>query len=132
MDILKAMYARAKSNPQRIVLPEGDEPRTLEAANIILELNYNLMNKTELINAVAEKSGLTKADSKKAVDAITAAITDALKSGDKVSLVGFGTFSVKANPAREGINPLTKKKITIAAKKVAKFKAGSELNDAVK
>jgi len=90
------------------------------------------MNKTELINAVAEKSGLTKADSKKAVDAITAAITDALKSGDKVSLVGFGTFSVKANPAREGINPLTKKKITIAAKKVAKFKAGSELNDAVK
>lgn len=90
------------------------------------------MNKTELINAVAEKSGLTKADSKKAVDAITAAITDALKSGDKVALVGFGTFSVKANPAREGINPLTKKKITIAAKKVAKFKAGSELNDAVK
>ncbi len=89
------------------------------------------MNKTELIDAVAEKSGLTKADSKKAVDAITAAITGALKSGDKVALVGFGTFSVKENPAREGINPLTKKKITIAAKKVAKFKAGSELNKAV-
>ncbi|MEE3484744.1 MAG: HU family DNA-binding protein [Bacteroidales bacterium] len=94
-------------------------------------LNYNLMNKTELIDAVAEKSGLTKADSKKAVDAITAAITGALKSGDKVALVGFGTFSVKENPAREGINPLTKKKIKIAAKKVAKFKAGSELNKAV-
>ncbi|MBP5423306.1 MAG: HU family DNA-binding protein [Paludibacteraceae bacterium] len=89
------------------------------------------MNKTELIDAVAEKSGLTKADSKKAVDAITAAITGALKSGDKVALVGFGTFSVKENPAREGINPLTKKKIKIAAKKVAKFKAGSELNKAV-
>ena len=89
------------------------------------------MNKTELIDAVAEKSGLTKADSKKAIDAITAAITGALKSGDKVALVGFGTFSVKENPAREGINPLTKKKIKIAAKKVAKFKAGSELNKAV-
>ena len=89
------------------------------------------MNKTELINAVAEKAGLSKVDSKKAVDAFTEAITGALKSGDKVSLIGFGTFSVKENPAREGINPLTKKKIKIAAKKVAKFKAGSELNAAI-
>ncbi len=89
------------------------------------------MNKTELINAVAEKAGLSKVDSKKAVEAFTEAITGALKSGDKVALIGFGTFSVKENPAREGINPLTKKKITIAAKKVAKFKAGSELNAAI-
>ncbi len=89
------------------------------------------MNKTELINAVAEKAGLSKADSKKAVDAFTEAISGALKSGDKVALIGFGTFSVKETSAREGINPSTKQKIKIAAKKVAKFKAGSELNAAL-
>ncbi|MCQ2208827.1 MAG: HU family DNA-binding protein [Paludibacteraceae bacterium] len=89
------------------------------------------MNKTELINAVAEKAGLSKVDSKKAVDAFVDAVSGALKSGDKVALIGFGTFSVKENPAREGINPSTKQKIKIAAKKVAKFKAGSELNAAL-
>ena len=89
------------------------------------------MNKQELINAVAEKAGLSKADSKKAVDAFTEAISGALKSGDKVALIGFGTFSVKETSAREGINPSTKQKIKIAAKKVAKFKAGSELNAAL-
>ncbi len=89
------------------------------------------MNKTELINAVAEKAGLSKADSKKAVDAFSEVITDALKSGDKVALIGFGTFSVNEKPAREGINPATKQKIKIAAKKVAKFKPGSELNAAI-
>ena len=94
-------------------------------------LNYNLMNKQELINAVAEKAGLSKADSKKAIDAITEAISGALKSGDKVALIGFGTFSVKESSAREGINPATKQKIKIAAKKAAKFKAGSELNAAL-
>ncbi|MBR0503639.1 MAG: HU family DNA-binding protein [Paludibacteraceae bacterium] len=89
------------------------------------------MNKQELINAVAEKAGLSKADSKKAIDAITEAISGALKSGDKVALIGFGTFSVKESSAREGINPATKQKIKIAAKKAAKFKAGSELNAAL-
>ena len=89
------------------------------------------MNKTELINAVAEKAGLSKADSKKAVDAFSEVITDALKSGDKVALIGFGTFSVNEKPAREAINPATKQKIKIAAKKVAKFKPGSELNAAI-
>lgn len=89
------------------------------------------MNKQELINAVAEKAGLSKSDSKKAIDAITEAISGALKSGDKVALIGFGTFSVKESPAREGINPSTKQKIKIAAKKSAKFKAGSELNTAL-
>ena len=90
------------------------------------------MNKTELIEQIAAGAGLTKVDAKKALDATVAAIIDALKKGDKVQLVGFGTFAVTEKPAREGINPATKHKITIAAKKVAKFKAGAELADAVK
>ncbi|MBO5495714.1 MAG: HU family DNA-binding protein [Eubacterium sp.] len=90
------------------------------------------MNKTELVNAVAEATGLSKADAAKAVAATTDAITAALKDGDKVSLVGFGTFSVKARAAREGVNPATGKKIKIAATKVPAFKAGAALKDAVK
>lgn len=89
------------------------------------------MNKTELIDKIAEGAGLTKADAKKALEATTAAIKDALVAGDKVALIGFGTFSVNERPAREGINPATKQKITIAAKKVAKFKAGAELDGAL-
>ena len=89
------------------------------------------MNKTELIEKIAASAKLTKADSKKALDATIAAISAALKKGDKVQLVGFGTFSVAKKPAREGINPDTKQKIKIAAKKVAKFKAGAELAKAV-
>ena len=90
------------------------------------------MNKTELIEKIAEGSGLSKAACKKAVDAAIDAVRDALVAGDKVALVGFGTFSVSERPAREGINPATKEKIQIAAKKVAKFKAGAELNEAIK
>lgn len=89
------------------------------------------MNKTELIEKIAAGSGLTKADSKKALDATILAIKEALIAGDKIALVGFGTFSVNERPAREGINPATKEKIQIAAKKVAKFKAGAELADAI-
>lgn len=89
------------------------------------------MNKTELINAIAESSELSKTDSKKALDACIEAISNALKSGDKVALVGFGTFSISDRPSRTGINPKTKEQITIAAKKVAKFKAGAELADAI-
>ena len=89
------------------------------------------MNKTELIYKIAEGAGLTKADAKKALEATTAAIKDALVAGDKVALIGFGTFSVNERPAREGINPATKQKITIAAKKVAKFKAGADLDEAL-
>lgn len=89
------------------------------------------MNKTELIEKIAVGSGLTKADSKKALDATILAIKEALIAGDKIALVGFGTFSVNERPAREGINPATKEKIQIAAKKVAKFKAGAELADAI-
>lgn len=90
------------------------------------------MNKSQLISAIADKSGLSKADSKKALDATIAAITEALKDGDKVALVGFGTFAVSERGERTGINPATKQAITIAAKKFAKFKPGAELNDAVK
>ena len=90
------------------------------------------MNKTELIDKIAAGAGLTKADAKKALEATTAAIKEALVAGDKVQLIGFGTFSVNERPAREGINPATKQKIKIAAKKVAKFKAGAELAEAVK
>ena len=89
------------------------------------------MNKSELIDKIAAGAGLTKADAKKALEATTAAIKEALVAGDKVQLIGFGTFSVNERPAREGINPATKQKIKIAAKKVAKFKAGAELADAL-
>ena len=90
------------------------------------------MNKAELISAIAAEAGLTKADAKKSVDAIVAVVTKALKAGDKVTLVGFGTFAVSKRAARTGINPSTKKPIKIAAKKVAKFKAGAELTKTVK
>lgn len=90
------------------------------------------MNKTELIEKIASGANLSKADAKKALDATVEAIKTALIEGDKVQLIGFGTFSVNERPAREGINPATKEKITIAAKKVAKFKAGAELADAIK
>ena len=89
------------------------------------------MNKTELIEKIAATAGLTKADSKKALEATLTAVKDALAAGEKVSLIGFGSFSVNERPAREGINPRTKEKVQIAAKKVAKFKAGAELDAAL-
>lgn len=89
------------------------------------------MNKSELVSSIAEKSGLSKSDAKKALDATVEAICDALKAGDKVALVGFGTFAVSERPERQGINPSTKETITIAAKKVAKFKAGADLDNAI-
>ncbi len=89
------------------------------------------MNKAQLIDAMAENSGLTKADAKKALDAFTEATTGALKGGDRVALVGFGTFSVAERGARTGRNPQTGKEIKIPAKKVVKFKAGADLADSV-
>lgn len=89
------------------------------------------MNKTQLIDKIAAGAGLTKTDAKKALEATTAAIQEALVAGDKVALIGFGTFAVNERPAREGVNPANGQKIQIAAKKVAKFKAGKELNDAL-
>lgn len=89
------------------------------------------MTKAELISAVAEKSGLTKKDSDKAVSAVIEAITDALVNGDKVSLVGFGIFEVKNRAARKGINPRTKEPMPIPASKLPSFKAGKALKEAV-
>ncbi len=89
------------------------------------------MNKSELVNAIAAGAGLSKADAKKALDVTLSAIADALKKEEKVALLGFGNFAVFERPARTGINPATKEKIQIAAKKVIKFKAGAELADAL-
>jgi len=85
------------------------------------------MNKAEMIDAVAEESGLSKADAKKALDGVLSATSKALKKGDRVALVGFGTFSIAKRAARKGRNPQTGNEIKIAAKKVVKFKAGAEL-----
>ena len=90
------------------------------------------MNNAELINAMSAESGLSKEDSNKALEAFFSSVTKALSAGDKISLVGFGTFSVAERSARMGINPSTKKAIEIPAKKVAKFKPGAELTDAIK
>ncbi len=89
------------------------------------------MNKTELIDKIAEKSGLSKVDAKKGYDAAVTAIKEVLAGGDKIQLIGFGTFSISERAAHEGINPRTKEKIKIAAKKSVKFKAGAELDEAV-
>lgn len=89
------------------------------------------MNKSELISAVADASDLSKADAGRAVDAVFDAITDAMKAGDKVSLVGFGTFQVRERAARQGRNPKTGETINIAAGKTPGFKAGKALKDAV-
>jgi DNA-binding protein HU-beta len=86
-----------------------------------------IMNKTELIAAVAEKTGLKKADAKAAVEAVLASVADTLAAGNDVTLPGFGTFTVKAREAREGRNPLTGETITIAASKAPAFKAGAAL-----
>jgi DNA-binding protein HU-beta len=89
------------------------------------------MNKAQLIDAISAKAGLSKADAKKALDAYVEITTEALKNGDRVALVGFGSYSVSERNARTGRNPQTGKPITIDAKKVVKFKAGSELNESI-
>jgi DNA-binding protein HU-beta len=89
------------------------------------------MNKAELISSVAEKTELTKKDSEKAVNAILEAIGAALGKGDKVQLVGFGTFEIRERAARKGRNPQTGEEINIAAAKVPVFKAGKSLREAV-
>ena len=89
------------------------------------------MNKTELIAAMAEKSELTKKDAEKALSAFLETVEDALKKGDKVQLVGFGTFEAKQRAARTGINPQTKKPVKINASKAPSFKAGKAFKDAL-
>jgi len=89
------------------------------------------MNKTQLIDAIAEDAGITKAAAKKALESFLGNVSDTLKKGDKVSLVGFGSWSVNERAARDGRNPQTGKTIKIAAKNVVKFKPGSELDESV-
>lgn len=89
------------------------------------------MNKSELIDAVAESADISKAAAGRAVDAVVESVTDALKKGDQVTLIGFGTFSVKERAARTGRNPQTGAEIQIAAAKIPSFKAGKALKDAV-
>ena len=89
------------------------------------------MNKADLVDSVAEASGLTKADAARAVDGVISSITGALRSGDTVALTGFGTFEVRARAARTGRNPKTGEALQIAASKAPGFKAGKALKDAV-
>ena len=89
------------------------------------------MNKTDLVSAVAEKAGLSKKDSEKAINAVVDSIIDALKSGDKVQLIGFGSFEVKSRAERTGRNPRTKETIKIPAAKLPQFKAGKAFKDAI-
>lgn len=90
------------------------------------------MNKADLISAIAANAELTKVDAKKALDAFIEVSGEAMKKGERITLVGFGTFSVNERNARNGRNPRTGAKIKIAAKKVVKFKAGAELNKLIK
>ncbi|MCM3034239.1 HU family DNA-binding protein [Niallia sp. MER 6] len=90
------------------------------------------MNKTELINAVAESTELSKKDTARVVDSVMETITTVLKNGDKVEIIGFGAFSVSERAARKGRNPQTGEEIEIAASKAPSFKAGKKLKDAVK
>ncbi len=90
------------------------------------------MNKAELIDKIAKDAGITKTQANDALDAFTGSVVDSLKKGGKVTLVGFGTFSVSKRAARNGRNPQTGKVIKIAAKKVAKFKAGKQFSSKLK
>jgi len=89
------------------------------------------MGKTELVTAMAEKAGLSKKDAEAALKAFTDTVAEALKKGEKIALVGFGTFEVSKRAAREGRNPQTGASMTIAASKTPKFKAGKSLKDAI-
>ena len=89
------------------------------------------MNKTELVDAIAKESGLSKKDATQALEAFTKTVAAALKKGDKVALVGFGTFEVSERAARKGLNPKTKQTIDIPASKAPKFKAGKALKDSL-
>ncbi len=106
-----------------IIKKLGDDPIEMKGIYI--------MTKTNLIDAVAEKAGIKKVDAEKAVNAVFASIEAALVAGEKVQITGFGSFDVKAKAEREGRNPKTGEKITIAASKAPAFSAGKTLRDAV-
>jgi len=118
---------------------EGFEPNYLSSVCFVYitfilipkNLKDILMNKSELVDSIAKKSGLSKAQSTEALNAFIATIGEAMKANDTVSLVGFGTFSVKERQARTGRNPQTKEEIQIPASKVPSFKAGKSLKDMV-
>jgi len=117
---------------QSSAIPAGGETGT--AMRFVVthtEFEGNLMNKGELIEAVATSADLTKADATKAVEAFVDTVTKALKKGDQVAIVGFGSFSVKSRAARQGRNPKTGDPINIPASRVPGFKAGKALKDAV-
>jgi DNA-binding protein HU-beta len=90
------------------------------------------MNKAELISAIAETSGLSKVNSKKALDAFMSTVAETLRKGDRISLVGFGVFHVVERQARTGVNPTTKQPIQIPTRKAVKFKAGADLSEGIK
>ena len=100
----------------------------LNLSSLQKRLNVNIMNKAELINKVADDTGVTKTQANAALDSFIEAVTKTLKGGGKVTLVGFGTFSVSKRQARNGRNPQTGEVIKIKARKVARFKAGKELS----
>jgi DNA-binding protein HU-beta len=104
----------------------------LEILKVLSKTEDTKMNKTDLIAAVAAKAELSKKDADAAVSAVFDAVSEALAQGDKVQLVGFGTFEVRARAAKQGRNPKTGEAMTIAASKVPAFKAGKALKDAVK
>jgi DNA-binding protein HU-beta len=106
--------------------------RLTKLINLLTSKKSVTMNKAQLIDAIAADSKITKADARKALDAFIHTTSKALKKGDRVALVGFGSFSITKRNARTGRNPQTGKPITIAAKKVVKFKAGAELSKHVK
>jgi DNA-binding protein HU-beta len=103
----------------------------VRAASVGSRFKGATMNQTELIAAVAERAGLTKADTSKAVEALVGTITDAIKQGEEVRIAGFGTFGISERGERQGRNPQTGEAITIAASKAAKFTAGKAVKDAL-
>jgi DNA-binding protein HU-beta len=103
----------------------------LLSQNLLLIIKTRNMNKAELIDAMAAAAGLSKADAKKALDGFVGATTEALKKGERISLVGFGSFDLSKRNARNGRNPKTGEVIQIAAKNTIRFKAGSELSSSV-
>jgi DNA-binding protein HU-beta len=102
----------------------------VQAANIITNEGVHIVNKSDLIDTIAASADISKAAAGRALDALTGAVTTALKDGDQVALVGFGTFSVRERAARSGRNPQTGETIQISAAKVPSFKAGKALKDA--
>jgi DNA-binding protein HU-beta len=112
-------------------LVSSDFSNTFGGENQFLTKKRIIMNKAELIEAMASDAGISKADAKRALDAFINTTSGALKKGDRVALVGFGSFSVSKRSARTGRNPQTGKEIQISAKNVVKFKAGAELSGSV-